>query len=125
MSWHNPLTGIETSKDCDQFNFVFKDGKTSSVKMYSKTSRISISPENSVVRAVKVYYVVNDYVRGFELFDANKTCVLRIGNTRAEYASNEILLEVDDRIVGFKSRLNSPDMAYHNSLVIVIARRIS
>ncbi len=64
-------------------------------------------------------------VTGFELFDANKTCVLKIGDIRASHSSKEILLEADDRIVGFKSRLNAADKAYHNNLVVVIARRTS
>ncbi len=65
------------------------------------------------------------YVTGFELFDANKTCVLRIGDIRASHDSKEILLEAVDRIVGFKSRLYNANEARHNSLVVVIARRIS
>ncbi len=110
----------------DQFNFVFKDGKTSNAPMSSKADKIeSITPQNSVVRAVKVYYTVVDHVKGFELFDANKTCVLRIGDIRWNHASKEILLEADDRIVGFKSRLNDHGKANHNSLVVVIARRTS
>ncbi len=126
MSWHNPLTGIECHFNNDQFNFVFKDGKTSNAPMSSKADKIeSISPKTSVVRAVKVHYQVANYVTGFELFDANKTCVLKIGDIRWNHASKEIMLEADDRIVGFKSRLNDHGKANHNNLVIVIARRTS
>ncbi len=126
MSWHNPLTGIVCHFSSDQFNFVFKDGKTSNVPMSEKADRIeNITPRNSVVRVVKVYFRVTDYVRGFELFDANKTCVLKIGDIGNAISSKEILLETEDRIVGFKSRLHASGKANHNSLVVVIARRTS
>ncbi len=126
MSWHNPLTGIECHYSSNQFNFVFKEGKTSNAPISEKANKIeSIKPQNSVVRICKVYYNKGDYVKGFELFDTNKTSVLKIGDTRACFDSNEIILEADDRIVGFKSRLHAAGQAKHNSLVVVIARRIS
>ncbi len=81
MSWNNPLTGIECHSQSNQFNFVFKDGKTSNAPMSSKPDQIeSITPRNSVVRICRVYHRVDDYVTGFELFDANATCVLKIGD---------------------------------------------
>jgi hypothetical protein len=68
---------------------VFKDGKTSNAPMSEKADRFeSITPQDSIVRVVKVHY--NDYLRGFELFDANKTCLLKIGDIAG--SSKEILL---------------------------------
>jgi hypothetical protein len=123
MSWHNPITGVQSYGNFE-FNFVFKNGETSTAPMSKKTITIkSITPRNSVVRVVLIHYNMNDFVKGFEFYDSNKTLVLGIGYKGQ--SSKEILLEADDRIVGFKSRLHNADEAKHNSLVLVIARRTS
>ena len=68
-----------------------------------------------------VFYDKSNYTEGFKFFDAKGTCVLEIGNfTRSTKA---IYLETNDRIVGFRSRLEDASRAYHNSLVFVISRR--
>ncbi len=69
-----------------------------------------------------VGYAQSSHVIGFRLCDAKGTCILEIGSLFG-YQTKEILLEAEDRIVGFRSRLLNEYQAHHNSLVIVIARR--
>ena len=71
------------------------------------------------MRKIIVFYEQSNYIRGFRLFDAKDTCVLEIGILTSE-TKKEILLEEDDRIVGFRSRLYASNQALHNGLVIVI-----
>ena len=59
---------------------------------------------------------------GFRMLDKNNSSLLAIGSS-INCESKEILLEEDDRIVGFESRLHEKNKALHDSLVIVIARR--
>ena len=66
-------------------------------------------------------YNQSNYTLGFRLFDKNNNSLLEIGSKSNE--SKEILLEEDDRIVGFESRLHKANEAHHNSLVLVIARQ--
>lgn len=62
-----------------------------------------------------------NYVKGFKLFDIDNNCLLSIGDFTRQ--TKEILLEAEDRIVGFRSRLHYDNQALHDSLVVVIARR--
>ena len=120
MKWENPLTAIASNGS--EFNFVFKDEKTSDAPMSGPASIVvKIDPPSSIVRKIIVSYDQIDYTEGFKLFDAEGTCVLEIGIFSRQ--TKEILLEAKDRIVGFRSRLHKADGAWHNSLVIVIARR--
>ncbi len=65
-----------------------------------------IYPRNSVIRKVVVEYNQSSYVTGFRLFDADEECVLYTGFFG--FQKIEILLENEDRIVRFKSRLQDP-----------------
>ena len=85
------------------------------------TQVAKVNPPDSVVRRIIVGYDQNNYTEGFKMFDVMNNCVLEIG--RFEFSTKEFLLEPEDRIVGFRSRLHVDNAAYHNSLVIVIARR--
>ena len=79
MAWNNPLTAIQTNDD-NEFNFVFKDGKTSDAPFsYFYDEVVNIDPLDSIVRKIIVGYDQSDYVSGFKLFDAKDTCVLEIG----------------------------------------------
>jgi hypothetical protein len=51
-----------------------------------------------------VGYAQSSHVIGFRLCDAKGTCILEIGSLFG-YQTKEILLEAEDRIVGFRSRL--------------------
>ena len=82
---------------------------------------LRVNPPDSIVRKIIVGYDQASYVRGFKLFDRNNTCILQIGTFNEK--SEEITLDAEDRIVGFKSRLHAANQALHNSLVLVIARR--
>ncbi len=56
MSWHNPLTGI-VSYNNTEFNFVFKNGKTSDAPMRRSPNIVKyITPRNSFVRKVLIGY---------------------------------------------------------------------
>ena len=67
----------------NQFNFVFKDRKTSDAPMYGQASKVvQINPADSIVRKIIVGYQKGAYVTGFKLFDAVGTCVLEIGDFR-------------------------------------------
>ncbi len=73
------------------------------------------------MRKITFGYDKSDYFTGFKLFDGQGTCVLEIGSFG--YQTKEILLEAEDRIVGFRSQLYAANYAKHSSLVIVIGRR--
>jgi hypothetical protein len=69
MKWDNPLAAITNAGG--QFNFVFKDGKTSDAPMYGKASKVvRINPADSIVRKIIVGYQKGQCVYGFKLFDA-------------------------------------------------------
>jgi hypothetical protein len=82
---------------------------------------VSINPADSVISKVIVNFWPNDYVYGFKLFDKADKCVLEIGSFT--FTNKEIFLSSDERIIGLESRLYQADMAKHNDLVLVIARR--
>ena len=84
---------------------------------------ISLNPPDSVVRKIIVYFEKQLSVMGFRLFDKNNKCVLAAG--RSDQKRKEILLDEEERIVGFESRLREENAAYHFGLVIVIARRLA
>jgi hypothetical protein len=72
MSWHNPITGIQSYGNFE-FNFVFKNGETSTAPISKQPDTIRcIKPRNSVVRFIKIHYSMNDFVKGFQFYDSNK-----------------------------------------------------
>ena len=107
MKWENHLTAITTTGG-SEFNFVFKNGHTSDAPMSGEATIVQINSE-SIVRKIIVGYDQNDFTEGFKFFDALGACVLEIGNfTRG---TKEILLDANDRIVGFRSRLHDASKA--------------
>ncbi len=120
LQWSNSLTGIAKCGKYE-FNFLFKDGKTSDAPMSGQaTEVVNINPPDSVVRRVNVFYELNYYVYGFQLFDAENTCILQIGRLSGD--TLQILIEAEDRIVGMRSKLFDAKKALHTNLKFVIGR---
>ncbi len=119
-NFNNYLVGIVSHGS--QFNFVFKNGDKSNAPMFGQEEPVvSMNPADSVIRKVILNYSPDGRVYGFKMFDKANECVLETGSF--SQTNKEILLSSDERIIGFESRLHSSDTAYHNDLVLVIARR--
>ncbi len=51
-------------------------------------------------------------MRGIEIFDKEKDCILRVGKIGYDYKKHTVVLDEDERIVGIVSR-NSDELSKH------------
>lgn len=85
-------------------------------------TEIFLEPHTSNIGKVIVSYNPKNHVEGFKFYDTKGACLLTTGLFRNQM--QEIILKADERIVGFSSRLHVAGQSLHNSLVVIIARRV-
>ena len=81
-----------------------------------------IKPEGALVKKIVFWYDQNT-LYAIQLFDKDGVKLLETGYKDA-YSKNskEVILEDDERIVGFKSRLRTNGFADHNDFQFIIGR---
>lgn len=68
-------------------------------------------PDWSIVSRIVVHYESDStYLKGIQLYDFNKNCIVEIGCTKPDawVSQHIIMLGPGDRMVGAKSRLRNP-----------------
>ncbi len=75
------------------------------------------------IRKVQMAVINNSnyYLQGLKFFDEKDNLIFEIGKKDKSYLVKEVLLQENERIVGFESRKHSDGLAIHYDLQFVIA----
>lgn len=103
------LAGVEWDpkrNDIAEFFFIMSNGKKSELKSPSIMQPYLLNLQGKTLRKVQMYHN-SSCLCGMRFYDQNQSLVLEVG--RIEETMNEVVLEEDERIIGFKARNNTTD----------------
>jgi len=104
LSYNVMINSIDSSPDENYFNFGFTDGTKTTQSFASKKVQTKSFDPNEV-RYASLGFYTNFVLRAIVLKDENKNIIYESSRNLADAAKQtEIVLEKDERIIGFKGR---------------------
>lgn len=126
LRYETQLTGVQCYASNNCFNFDFSNGYTTQLKTPSNydVKLVSIQPPSAKVKRICIWYNEgNGYLDGLQFFDANGNLLLKTLFNFEKFKKKEIILQDDERIIGYVSRKDSEaNPCFHYDFQFVIGK---
>ena len=113
------MVGVIYNKDYARFNIMMSNGKHGTIE-YDNKKEIKMTKQEPVAKIVVYQVDSNAFLHGFRFYSKSGEVLLEVGVCTSP--PTEFVLQEGERILGIKSRLNSPTYPYHCDLQFVIGR---
>lgn len=130
LSFDRHIIGIGDNESNLEFYFIFNDGSHKTNSDPSKFKEVTIKPEGSNIRRVRVQFYDNNMhwngcFTGIEFYDDFEQLILQAGRITQYGPKNfvhEFILDDGERLCGIKSGLRNENVQRHWDLQFVIGR---
>jgi hypothetical protein len=103
-----------------RWNFILSNGQESAIKNDKVMTPHSL-PEKLIRKVQMALNNSNFCLQGLKFFDEKDNLIFEIGKQDERFLVKEVLLQENERIIGFESRKHSDDRAIHNDFQFMIA----
>ena len=103
-----------------RWNFILSNGQESALKCNHVLTKHML-PDKPIRKVqMVVYNSSNFYLQGLKFFDEKDNLIFEIGKQHESYLVKEVLLQENERIVGFESKKRWDGLATHHDLQFMI-----